>query len=291
MPTPLPPLLRHGLMPLLALCTLAYLAAELASSHAGPPGRGYGLFLAALVALLVTIEHRHPARADWRMTWSTGLRRDLPFLLIGAATIGVAQTATWRALAALDLPRPHGLATLPLLPGIALSLLLTDGLWYTAHRACHEWPGPFGRWLWRLHAAHHRPAQVYVLMHAVAHPLNTLLVRTLLGVPPWLLGLSDDVVFCAGVITAVVGLVSHFNADALAGPLDRIFIGPALHRWHHAVGARGNYGGVLSVWDRLGGTLIDRPGTLPAALGSDEPAPHPADTDLVGLLREPFRRG
>lgn len=272
----IPPRLRHGLMPLLAALTLLYLGAELALAGEGRPGRFYGAFLAAVVLLLVIIEHRHPAREDWRMTRARFLRRDLPFLLLGAATIGSAQVAAAHALAALDLPRPAALAGVPLLPGVALSLLLTDGLWYAVHRACHEAQGRAGALLWRLHVAHHRPAQVYVLMHAVAHPLNTLLVRALLTVPPWLLGLPADVVFCAGVVTAVQGLVSHFNADVRAGVLDRVFMGTELHRWHHAVGVRGNYGGVLSVWDRLCGTLVERPGELPAALGTDGPARAPA---------------
>lgn len=95
-------------------------------------------------------------------------------------------------------------------------------------------------------------------------------------------------------IVAVQGLVSHPNLDIRVGALNRVLMGTELHRWHHAVGLRGDYAGVLSLWDGLGGSLVYRPGEQPARLGV-EPSPQgPSDTQLLDLLAEPLgltRRG
>lgn len=291
MPTTLPRCLRHGLYPLLLLATLAYLAFEL---HQPPTqlGRHYPLYLTAMVLLLAVAEARWPLRHEWRMTRATWWRRDLPFLVIGGATLGSLQALATHLITTGHATRGTWLAGLPLVPGVLVTLLLGDLLWYTLHRCSHEARGPLGRWLWRVHCAHHLPGQVYVLMHAVAHPINTAMVRVLLTVPFFLLGLSPEVVFTAAVITGFQGLVSHWNLDSRAGGFNHVLAGTELHRLHHSAdpAQAGNYGAVTSLWDRCFGTCVvpsDRP---PAALGVTTPHDYPADTDLLALLGWPLWR-
>jgi sterol desaturase/sphingolipid hydroxylase (fatty acid hydroxylase superfamily) len=284
--------LRYLLYPVLAAATLAYLAYELNGPRASI-GHRYGVYVGVLVVTMVLIESAHALGAEWRMTWARFWRRDLPFLLIGAATIALANAATLQVVTVLALRPGRALAQVPLLPGVIVSLLVTDFLWYWAHRLSHQARGRGGRWLWRVHVAHHLPRQVYVLMHAIGHPLNTLLVRAILTVPPFLLGFSPEVVFTAGVVTGLQGLVSHFNVDSRVGWLNHLLMGTELHRYHHSAdpAEAGNFGAVVTLWDRLFGTFVYRPGQVPRALGVETPARYPGDTQLVSILAWPFKPG
>lgn len=283
-------LVRHGLYPALAVGTLVYLGFEL-SGPVASIGRWYGAFLALVIGLMLLVEAAHALRAEWRMTWPSFWRRDLPYLLLGALTLGVLNWATMKVVTSHALTPGLWLAELPVVPGVVLSLLITDFLWYWLHRFSHEGRGALGRFLWRVHAAHHLPGQVYVLMHAVAHPVNALMVRAILTVPPYLLGFSPKVVFAASVITGLQGLVSHFNVDSRAGWLNHLLVGTELHRYHHSAiaGEAKNYGAVVSVWDQLFGSFVYRPGQVPAALGVEEPQRYPADTQVLSVMALPFR--
>lgn len=286
-----PAFIRHALYPLLAAATLAYLAFELNMSRA-PLGHHYPVYLGSMILVLTVVEARWPLRAEWRMTRATFLRRDLPFLLFGALTVGALQTAATHLVTAGAATRGTALAGLPLVPAVVLAILGTDLLWYGVHRFSHEGRGPLGRWLWRVHAAHHLPPQVYVLMHAVAHPINTAVVRVLLTVPPFLFGLSPEAVFAAAVITGFQGLVSHWNTDSRAGWLNHLLVGTELHRLHHSadLAEAKNYGGTTSLWDRCFGTYVAPSDQPPQALGIASPHPFPADTDVVAILRWPLRQ-
>jgi sterol desaturase/sphingolipid hydroxylase (fatty acid hydroxylase superfamily) len=283
--------IRYGLYPVLAAVTLAYLAWEIGGPKASL-GHRYGVFVGAMVVTLVLIEAAHALRAEWRMTWASFWRRDLPFLVIGAATLGLANWLALRVVTGHALSPGGAMAQVPVIPGVILSLLLTDFLWYWLHRLSHEGRGRFGGWLWRVHVAHHLPKQVYVLMHAIGHPINAVLVRAILTVPPFLMGFSPEVVFAAGVVTGLQGLVSHFNVDSRVGWLNYLLVGTELHRYHHSaeVGEAKNFGAVVSVWDQLFGSFVYRPAAVPVALGIDAPLQYPLDTQILSVLALPLRR-
>jgi sterol desaturase/sphingolipid hydroxylase (fatty acid hydroxylase superfamily) len=284
-------LLRHGLYPLLLGALLLYAALEL-SAPKEQLGRYYGYYLAGLVAVMLAVEVLHPLRAAWRMTGASFFRRDLPFLIIGGATIALANYAAGLAVIALGLARGATHADLPLLLGVILALVIPDFLWYWVHRWSHEGRGRVGRWLWKIHLAHHLPPQVYLLMHGVAHPLNTLIVRAILGVPLFFLGFSVEALFVANLFIGLQGLVSHFNVDLRAGWLNYFLVGTELHRYHHSADpaeAR-NYGAVVPLWDLLFGTFHYRPGQSPRALGVADPVAYPGDRQILRVLALPFLR-
>ncbi len=136
-----------------------------------------------------------------------------------------------------------------------LALLIPDILWYWVHRLSHEGRGRSGQWMWKMHLAHHLPQQVYLLMHAVAHPLNTIIECVILpcrcscwGSPPrcclwpaWWWGCRE------------------------------------LHRYHHSADPpeAKNYAAVVTLWDLLFGTFYYRPGVVAQRLGLEHPAQHP----------------
>jgi sterol desaturase/sphingolipid hydroxylase (fatty acid hydroxylase superfamily) len=271
--------------------TLGYLAFELRQ----PPqelGRYYGVYLAILVTTMVLLEAWVPMRREWRMTASSLLRRDLPYLLIGAATLSAAGYAASLGIAALGLARGALHLDLPLVPAVILILVIPEFFWYWTHRWMHEARGPVGRRLWRVHLPHHMPQQLYVLMHVVGHPLNALVVRLILTAPLFLLGFSPEAMFAASTLLGLQGVVSHFNVDMRAGWLNYLLVGNELHRYHHSADLTEakNFGNVVPLWDIVFGTFVYRPGSAPRALGLANPGEYPPERRILSVLALPFAR-
>lgn len=283
--------IRYGFYPVLFAAMLGYAALELAQPT-GEVGRYYGYYLAALVGVMLAVETLYPLRAEWRMTHASFFRRDLPFMIVGALSIGVTNyLAGWLVLQ-LGLARGDSHAVLPLVPAVLLVLLIPDFLWYWVHRYSHESRGRLGQWFWKIHLAHHLPRQVYLLMHGVAHPVNTVIVRTILTVPLFFLGFSAEALFVANLIVGLQGFVSHFNVDIRAGWVNYFLMGTELHRYHHSadpVEAR-NYGAVVTLWDQIFGTFYYRPERPPRALGVADSAQYPHDRQILRVLALPFVR-
>jgi sterol desaturase/sphingolipid hydroxylase (fatty acid hydroxylase superfamily) len=272
---------------------LAFMAAYAWLETSAPDsilGQYYAYYLAILAGILLTVEILYPLRREWRMTRASFFRRDLPFMVIGGVTIALAQYVSGLAIIQFGLERGTSHAGLPLLPGVILILLGSDFIWYWIHRWSHEGRGPVGRWLWKIHAAHHLPQQVYLFMHGVAHPLNTIIVRLIFTVPFFFLGFSTEAIFVSNLVIGLHGLVSHFNVDVRAGVLNYLFMGTELHRYHHSAAADGsrNYGSTLVLWDLLFGTFVYRPGMPPRRLGVADPDKYPNDRQILGVLAMPF---
>ncbi|MBI3545156.1 MAG: sterol desaturase family protein [Gammaproteobacteria bacterium] len=282
--------LQYGLYPLLFVAMLFYASWELGQTPA-ELGRYYGFYLTALVVILLAVETLHPLRAEWKMTRQSFWRRDLPYMVIGGLTIGVANYAAAGLLLHLGMARGSSPVMLGFVPAVVLALLIPDFIWYWVHRYSHEGRGRLGRWFWKMHLAHHLPQQVYLLMHAVAHPLNTIIVRTILTVPLFFLGFSVETLFVANLIVGLQGFVSHFNVDIRAGWANYFLMGTELHRYHHSAdpAEAKNYGAVVTLWDQLFGTFYYRPGVVAQRLGLQHPQQYPSDRHIVQVLLLPFK--
>ena len=282
---------RYGLYPLLLGATLAFVAFEL-SGASGKLGRYSGLYSGSLFVLLVVLERLLPMRDDWGMTARTFFRRDLPYLAIGATTLGIVGFAASWFLNHFGISRASSHAALPLVPSVVLVLIIPEFVWYWVHRWSHESRGRVGRWLWTIHLPHHMPRQLYVLMHAVSHPLNTLVVRLILTAPLFFLGFSAEAMFAASMIVGLQGLVSHFNVDLRVGWFNYVLVGTELHRYHHSadVDEAGNFGNVVPLWDLVFGTFVYRPGEAPRELGVAQPARYPDELRIGQVLALPFGR-
>ncbi len=138
--------------------------------------------------------------------------------------------------------------------------LLLDFLVYAVHRCQHAVP-----FLWRFHALHHSDPDVDVTTSVRHHPIEYVLA----GAFYWLVILALDipvfVVSSHALAVFAAAAVTHGNTR-LPGWLERILqpfvITLDLHLVHHSIAydeANANFGGVLSVWDRLFGTLIRVP--------------------------------
>jgi sterol desaturase/sphingolipid hydroxylase (fatty acid hydroxylase superfamily) len=143
----------------------------------------------------------------------------------------------------------------PLWLQFVLAMALYDFLRYVIHRVQHIVP-----FLSELHSYHHSVTDLQASNSFVSHPIDFALRNVL---PPVLLGLvgfdAAAIVFGAGLATAA-SLMSHCGAGLHAGWLNRIFVTPEVHRWHHAAVVPTehkysvNYGVGIAIWDRLLGT-------------------------------------
>lgn len=198
----------------------------------------------------------HPGR---RRVWST----DLAFwLLHGTFTRGLLRVATIVALVPFALligleldPQVIAgfgpLATLPRAMQLVLALLVIDLLSYGFHRLHHRW-----RPLWTIHRVHHSSTHLDWLASTRIHPLNGITQRIPVLLLTFLTGLDLTVLAAAHGLLALLGVLIHEDVDWRLGPLSRVFVTPAFHRWHHAeVDGGCNFGGLLVIWDRLFGTF------------------------------------
>jgi sterol desaturase/sphingolipid hydroxylase (fatty acid hydroxylase superfamily) len=251
----------------------------------------YGAVSLALVAILILTERLFPLSESWGMTKRSFLR-DLKYIIFVAPTISLVR-AGFGVLAIHLSDRYDGpLKEAPFLVGLAGFLLVFELFQYWYHRLSHEGKGPAGRFLWNIHLAHHLPDRVYVVMHAVFHPLNAVAAASIIQLTTLALGVSPAVAFAGMLLIDLQSLVSHFNFDLRLGPLSYVFIGTETHRYHHSADAKeaGNYGNTLAVWDHVFGTFRYNPGVPPRRLGVERPEEYPASDEALLVLSYPLRQ-
>lgn len=285
---------RTALMFIAFPLTLAFCAAgcAFAMQHGVDYARAFGLMMLVVLAFYLVLETFFPYRAEWEMTLGSFLQRDAKFLAVNTAVQELGKIGIgWLALRLSG--AHHGpLRNVPAVLALPLLFVGFEFLQYWYHRWSHELRGRVGTFLWRVHAAHHLPERLYVMIHAVGHPLELLLTNVVLMLGlPLALGCTPEVTFLFLVFANSIGVVSHVNADLRLGWLNYLFVGPESHRFHHSTNTReaGNYAAVLPVFDLLFGTFHYRPGTYPAEIGVIAPMTYPESTQVARVLAMPFR--
>ncbi len=249
------------------------------------------LFVISLALSYVVLERLVPYQARWSMTAGSFLN-DLKYLVVNGAAVGVFSMLLG-VYAITTAGQMNGYASgWPFLLQLIVLLFIFEALQYALHRFEHEGPGRFGRFMWRVHSAHHLPDKVYVLMHVAGHPINAILVQgIIIVVPIWVMGYDELVVTVFLMLNSMHGLISHFNVDARIGFMNYMFIGPELHRYHHSekMSEGKNYGATLSLFDLIFGTFVYKPGVAPAELGVHSPRSYPKYGEFLRVLQLPFR--
>ncbi|MEL6572530.1 MAG: sterol desaturase family protein [Pseudomonadota bacterium] len=244
-----------------------------------------------LVSYLV-LETMFPYQSRWTMTWSS-FWSDFKYLVVNGTSIGLVNAGLAYVSIELSADMPGPAADLPIWLQIVMALVIFEALHYTLHRAMHEGRTRLNGWLWKVHAPHHLPDKLYIIMHVVGHPINQILLQiVILVLPIWLMGYSQFAVAGFVMINSMHGLISHFNVDVRMGWMNYIFVGTELHRYHHSSDLRDakNFGATLSIFDQMFGTFVYRPGVAPAALGAENDSLYPDYGDILSILKMPFRR-
>lgn len=245
-----------------------------------------------LLLIYLVVELTLPMERKWSMSWKT-LLPDIAYIVLSGATVGLASAALAMVTITISGKAGGPAGHWPLWVQLPCLLLAFEFCNYHIHRGMHELRGPLGKILWRIHAAHHLPERLYLLMHAVSHPFNAVLIQALaIILPIWLMGYSPYAVLIFLVINAFHGIISHFNVDLRLGWANYIFVGPEVHRYHHSArtSEAKNYGATLTVWDLIFGTFIYHPGLAPNNLGVFPEADLPSYQQIPAVLALPFRR-
>jgi sterol desaturase/sphingolipid hydroxylase (fatty acid hydroxylase superfamily) len=171
----------------------------------------------------------------------------------GAATLAVSHAVASRGWGLLQV------VELPLWVEWLGALVVLDLVGqYTAHFLLHRIP-----LLWRLHAVHHSDPHVDATTGTRHHPLDFVFRETMALVALALTGAPFGMYISYRLLTVFFTYFTHADVD-LPPALDRVigwvFVSPRMHKFHHhdeAPWTDRNYGNILSVWDRLFGTLVD----------------------------------
>lgn len=170
---------------------------------------------------------------------------------------------------------------------IAVAIFLGDFIGYWRHRLEHT---PI---LWPSHAVHHSDTELTWLSLERFHPINrltTFFIDTslliLLGIPPFAFIASN-------LWRHYYGYFVHADLPWTFGPLGRIFVSPAMHRWHHAAHRdyfNSNYATVFSLFDWAFGTF-KLPGPCTSPLGvTDDMAPTLSGQMAYAFTPRAYRR-
>lgn len=210
-----------------------------------------GIAVAALLLLL--LERKFPYNRGQKI-WRAGFFDDLVFynfvqsLLLGLVISAIIAWSDGRT----GLSRLRLLADWPVWLQLAFFVVTHDFYIYWFHRWQHH-----SKYLWRLHEAHHSPAEVDWLSGVRSHAGEILINQTVEFLPIVLLGAAPEVALYKGAVSAIWGMYIHSNLDVRTGFLQFVINGPEMHRWHHAnepAAYNKNFATKLAIWDWLFGT-------------------------------------
>jgi len=184
------------------------------------------------------------------------------------------------------------LITAPLWVQVLIAVVVLDLLEFIEHRMLHRWP-----LLWRLHRVHHSDSQVDVSTSLRFHPFEGIFRAVIKASVYFALGLPPEGVIVFFALIVFINTFSHANLNLPTG-LQRkaglFFITPNVHRLHHTTASdyqNVNFGTVLSLWDKLGGTYVGPDAlTKDLAFGLSGDEAQPERETFASLAMDPFRK-
>jgi sterol desaturase/sphingolipid hydroxylase (fatty acid hydroxylase superfamily) len=200
-------------------------------------------------------------------------------------------------LAAADIAAAKGwglfnFIALPVAAVVVSGILLRSLTNYLIHVAMHKVP-----LFWRLHRVHHSDPAMDVSTAVRFHPLEFAVSAPLQIASIIALGIPPIAIILYELLDAGMAVLTHANIrlpERLEHALGLVLVTPGMHRIHHSawhVETDSNYGATLSIWDRLFGTLRQRPPEELATLGLGlKEVRDGRSRSLVWLLGSPFRK-
>lgn len=217
------------------------------------------IWLMLLCAVFLPLEHWFSLRHQ-PLAWTTRLK-DVGLYFVNSLTQAYILTAILsvcvRGIQFILPALPAWGAQLPLPAKWIIGFFLGDFCYYWAHRFSHS-----NQWLWRFHAMHHEPRQLYFMINTHAHPFDILFTRLASVLPMFLLGLAapnaNGGVMAASVIVlgTLWGFAVHANLRWRLTWMSAIVATPHFHHWHHTARAplHRNFAAMLPIFDKLFGS-------------------------------------
>lgn len=247
--------LYWGLQPALLMAVIGLWLAQPTN-----PALYFGCILAVQLVLGV-LEHRYPARAEWRIDGKQKSVSVVLVLILFLVSGSVGDFYTQVLSPPLDALRetlginvwPHHW---PLLVQMLALFFLNELLWYWVHRAEHQWSV-----VWRVsgHGAHHAFQKLGALNFGLNHPLEYfflllpgVLLELTLGIGAASLG--------ASLLLICQASIAHSNLAMNSRVIGWLFTTNQYHICHHSLDlaeSRRNFGCAAIVWDRVFGTFSD----------------------------------
>lgn len=165
----------------------------------------------------------------------------------------------------------HRIATISIGPWWTFALLFIgqEFCYYWFHRAAHR-----VRWFWATHSVHHSPNQLNLSAAYRLGWTGKLTGNTMFYTPLVWLGFDPKLVLTMLSLNLLYQFWIHATWIPRLGWFETIFNTPSAHRVHHASNLRyldANYGGVLTLFDRLFGTYIPESKDEPCVYGLVRP--------------------
>jgi len=172
-------------------------------------------------------------------------------LYVPVFTLVALYVPTWNVNLVSNLPGPVAFAAY---------WIAVDAIGYWIHRWQHT-----SRILWAFHSVHHAQTCMTFATSWRNHLAEQLFVNLLMHVPLMIIGMPKWFWAPVMLLQAVFEAVQHSELKWNYGRLYPVLVSPVFHAIHHSPErARhdSNYGKILSVWDRLFGTLTTGPRPL-----------------------------
>jgi len=249
------------------------------------------LFWPALIFAAIALAARGFQSLSTARAASSEVRTNMILLAVDAALIApllallVTAVGVWLQSNGLLLFSPAQWSAAPQWLVLFIAVFAGDFVGYWRHRLEHT------SVLWPTHAIHHSDTAMTWTTLFRFHPLNrftTALIDTsalaLLGLPAWALAANM-------LIRHYYGMFIHMDLPWTYGRLGRVFVSPAMHRWHHirdSDGAGVNFATVFSVFDQAFRTY-HVPGPCAVPLGVRDEIGHGALAQLIWPLRTAVR--
>lgn len=211
-------------------------------------------------------------------------REDLLYFLISALLV---QVLTFLSLAPALTMLHHtdwggfrqAVASQPVVLQFLEIMFLTDLVQYWVHRSFHGLP-----FLWNFHAIHHSAQVMDWLASSRMHFIEIVCLRGLTVIPMYILGFSEPALYAYLIFVYFLSAMVHSNMRLRFGFLDRWFVTPRFHHWHHGIEKEAidvNFAVHFPVFDWIFGTYyLPKDGRWPGGYGiKNHPIPK-------GLLRQ-----
>jgi sterol desaturase/sphingolipid hydroxylase (fatty acid hydroxylase superfamily) len=241
---------------------------------------------------LLWLERRRPLRASVE---PKGRRtaRNLALAGLSAAAVQLAERPVNERVGAWVERRRFGLVQrlpLPRWGRTLLAVLLLDYTLYLWHVLAHKVP-----WLWRLHQPHHVDLDMDASTALRFH------FTELLASVPWRAGQivaigADPLALSLWQTLVLVSILFHHSNVEIPARGERLLsllvVTPRMHGLHHSMveaEASSNWSSLLSIWDRLHGTLLVSGRDEPVVVGVPAYG-NPRDVTLPRVIEMPFVR-